>query len=370
MKNYKIFREDFDLLNPNKEILKCSFYQIQDESILLPRPCIIYLHCNSGSRIEAKPILSYLLTIGINVFTFDFSGCGNSQGRYITLGYKEIQDVKTIVDYLKAKSDKVSKIGLWGRSMGAVTALNYASIDKELTVLIIDSPFSDLNLIAEELTRSKTNFPKIFIPTLLAILKKSIKKKVPIKFNELNLTKKVANIRIPCFFLYSFHDEIVNPAHTEKLFHLYGSPDKKMVSVRGLHNDPRPVNIMKEAGKFCFDFFLKNDENFKKINSKLEIIDLYKRHSTKINSFNLGNNGLNSGELEKNIKKINTIEFFQNIDDETPNITSNISFLSQNDVKFFGVLNEKNSQMIYLTKSNEINLDDINLLKFVSINNI
>jgi pimeloyl-ACP methyl ester carboxylesterase len=36
------------------------------------------------------------------------------------------------------------KIGLWGRSMGAVAALRYCSIYQDVTVAILDSPFSSL----------------------------------------------------------------------------------------------------------------------------------------------------------------------------------------------------------------------------------
>jgi hypothetical protein len=38
----------------------------------------------------------------------------------------------------------VSTIGLWGRSMGAVTALMYADYDPSIGGLVLDSPFSNL----------------------------------------------------------------------------------------------------------------------------------------------------------------------------------------------------------------------------------
>ena len=59
------------------------------------------------------------------LFAFDFSGCGISEGEYISLGYHERDDVDTVFKYLRER-DTVSSIGIWGRSMGAVTALMYA----------------------------------------------------------------------------------------------------------------------------------------------------------------------------------------------------------------------------------------------------
>ncbi len=63
--------------------------------------------------------------MNICLFSFDFAGCGRSQGEYISLGWYEKQDVEYIIEYLR-RSNKVSTIGLWGRSNWAVTLLIYS----------------------------------------------------------------------------------------------------------------------------------------------------------------------------------------------------------------------------------------------------
>lgn len=90
--------------------------------------------------VELSPDLISLQTIILNFFkehiiknrmhffTFDFSGCGLSEGEYISLGVHESDDLEVVVNYLR-NSGKVSQIGLWGRSMGAVTALLYGAKD-------------------------------------------------------------------------------------------------------------------------------------------------------------------------------------------------------------------------------------------------
>lgn len=229
--------------------------------------------------------------------------------------------------------------------MGAVTALNYANKDKGISLLIVDSPYSNLSKIAVELASEKTNFPKFLIPTLIAILKKGIKKKIYIKFSQLDLTKKVDKIRVPATFIYSFHDEIVKPIHTETLFQLYGNPEKKMISVNGLHNDARPTAIMKEIGKFCFDQFMKCDTMFKRINSKMEICDIYHRPSLSVNL----NGSLNTLQTPIKIVEKNTLieknkKFEEEVfleDDDYRNLSSNMSILSQNETKFFNFNIEK-----------------------------
>lgn len=70
-------------------------------------------------------IVHFLVSRDITVFTFDFAGCGLSEGEYISLGYYERGDVDAVFRYLR-ELGTVSSIGIWGRSMGAVTALMYA----------------------------------------------------------------------------------------------------------------------------------------------------------------------------------------------------------------------------------------------------
>lgn len=69
--------------------------------------------------------MPFLAQRGIGYFIFDFSGSGNSQGDYVTLGWNEAEDLEIVINYLK-NCGRVSDIALWGRSMGAVTSLLYA----------------------------------------------------------------------------------------------------------------------------------------------------------------------------------------------------------------------------------------------------
>lgn len=53
-----------------------------------------------------------------------------------------------VFNYLRSL-DTVSSIGIWGRSMGAVTALMYADRNHEIGCLVLDSPFSNLEALCK-----------------------------------------------------------------------------------------------------------------------------------------------------------------------------------------------------------------------------
>lgn len=61
---------------------------------------------------------------------------------YLLDGF-ERDDLAIIVEYLRANR-KVSTIGLWGRSMGAATALLHGDRDPSIAGMVLDSPFASL----------------------------------------------------------------------------------------------------------------------------------------------------------------------------------------------------------------------------------
>lgn len=109
----------------------------------------------------------------ITIFSFDFAGCGKSEGEYISLGWYERDDVDVVVEWLR-KSNKVSTIGLWGRSMGAVTALMHADRDPSIAGLVLDSPFSNLRTLAEELAKNHSKVPSLVLSGAIAMIRKTI----------------------------------------------------------------------------------------------------------------------------------------------------------------------------------------------------
>ena len=64
----------------------------------------------------------------------------------MTLGWNEQKDLAAVVRYLRdpASPVRAERIALWGRSMGAVTALFYAHSDPSIASLVLDSAYADL----------------------------------------------------------------------------------------------------------------------------------------------------------------------------------------------------------------------------------
>ncbi|KAL6971413.1 hypothetical protein U1Q18_031090 [Sarracenia purpurea var. burkii] len=232
-------RKDMEIVNSRSEVLKCSHYMpvVRPEGKALP--CVIYCHGNSGCRADASEAAIILLPSNITVFTLDFAGSGLSGGEHVTLGWNEKDDLRTVVDYLRADGN-ASLIGLWGRSMGAVTSLMYGVEDPSIAGMVLDSPFSDLvDLMMELVDTYKVRLPKFTVKFAIQYMRRAILKKAKFDIMELNTMKVAKSCFVPVLLGHGVDDDFIHPHHSDRIFDAYVG-DKNIIKFEGDHNSPRP----------------------------------------------------------------------------------------------------------------------------------
>jgi len=128
------FRKDFEIRNARGMTLMCSQWSPEERAndIL---PCVIYMHGNSSARLEAIPQLLTVLSLGATLLSFDFAGSGLSGGQYVSLGAYEKDDLQAVIEHLRVEG-LTSSIALWGRSMGAATALLHGERDPSIAGMV------------------------------------------------------------------------------------------------------------------------------------------------------------------------------------------------------------------------------------------
>ncbi|EAS06230.2 alpha/beta fold hydrolase (macronuclear) [Tetrahymena thermophila SB210] len=249
VRNVPIIRYDVDLINSREQVLRCTYYapDSYDKSKI---GCVIYLHGNASSRIEALTTFNYVLPRSI-LFCFDFAGAGKSDGQYVTLGINESEDLSLVVDYIR-NNIGVQKIALWGRSMGASTAINYcANNPNKVSVMALDSGFIKLSFILEEIGKQRTKIPNILVDAVLHFIKNKIKNVLNMDIFQLDLLEQIKKIN-NCegiIFCSAQNDSIINSYHTQKLFETYRG-DKKIIKFEGDHNTLRPPQVLQQIVQF------------------------------------------------------------------------------------------------------------------------
>jgi len=247
-------RTDLSLKNSRGHNLVCSHFEpIPSERVAERLPCVIYLHGNCSSRLEAISTLPVLLPFNITVFCFDFAGSGLSDGEYLSLGYYERDDLAVVVNYLR-ESNRVTCVGLWGRSMGASTALLHADRDPSIAGVVLDSPFSDLKVLCEELVDVYVNFkiPRWVVGIALHMIRSSVKQHAMFDILELAPINHVKNSYIPALFTAAYSDTFIRPHHAKELHEAYAG-DKNFVMVEGDHNSARSKFFMDSVAIFFFN---------------------------------------------------------------------------------------------------------------------
>jgi len=240
-------RTDLELTNSRDLTLQCSLYSPVSRPKKLP--CVIYCHGNCGCRLDATDAIRMLLPMNICVFCFDFSGSGLSEGEYVTLGHFEKLDLETVIEYLR-KSESVTRIALWGRSMGAVTSILYGVTDPSVACMILDSPFSSLTTLSQELIETmQIKLPKLMVKAGMKVVSRSVKSRAQLDINKLEPIKAAPCCFIPCLFVHGKGDDFIAPSHSEALNKEYAG-DHNLILIDGDHNSQRPRFFYDSASIF------------------------------------------------------------------------------------------------------------------------
>ena len=217
-------REDLVLRNARGLALQCSHWAPINSK---GEPCVVFLHGNSSARLEGLNQLSVCLGFGLTLFAFDCAGSGRSEGDYVSLGFWEKDDLKCVVDHLRRNG--VKKIGVWGRSMGAVTALLHQAreasprnplwgeapppIKHTTNAMVLDSPFADFCQLAEELV-AKGRERGVVVPTVvtrlaLSMLGTSVQSQAGFDIRDLSAIREVPRCRLPALFVCAKMDDFI-----------------------------------------------------------------------------------------------------------------------------------------------------------------
>ena len=98
-------------------------------------------------------------------------------GKYITLGWNEHLEAQAALEWLRIEKG-FSKIGIWGKSMGAVAAI-YVTGKRGVPVdcLILDSAFNRLEDVVINIVQQNSSVPKILINGAMHVLNGTIREK-------------------------------------------------------------------------------------------------------------------------------------------------------------------------------------------------
>lgn len=193
-----------------------------------PAKTIIILH---GYPADKGDVLTWgiFLHEKYNLLFFDFRYCGESEGKYTSVGFYEVKDLKAAVRYLATRQDVDSKnIGAMGFSLGGAVALMGAKDIPEIKAVVADSSFATLNDMAEML------FQRFFFLKKPLVFMTSIWSRIFLKVDPSKVSpEKTVNMsHTPLLLIHGDKDKQIPLRNSQKIFESANNP-KELWVVKG-----------------------------------------------------------------------------------------------------------------------------------------
>jgi pimeloyl-ACP methyl ester carboxylesterase len=231
-------RHSLRLQNSRHQTIIGSLYYHTNFNVMECGRCLMYLHGNASCQLEGQFLVPNFCPHGVLVACIDFAGCGGSDGEYISLGLWEKDDVELVMSRL-AVMFGISQFFLWGRSMGAATAVMVRS--PYLKGIIVDSAYTSVIDLCTCIAGTQSPLPGWLTPSAVWVLAKLVKGAAGFDIYDVRPVDSVSSAKVPALFGHAPDDEFVPFPQGRELFEKYDYGDKLFFAIDGgTHNSRRP----------------------------------------------------------------------------------------------------------------------------------
>ena len=227
-----------------------------DYSLNNPKKFVICMHGHTSNRQASLKYAYAFYRLGYSLIFFDHRSHGDNARGIVTMGYQESKDAAEIIKQVREKFGQDIELGLFGCSMGGVTALLCISKVKDLSFVVSDCAFASLEDIVRGFCKQHHSPAWLHLGWTNMFLKK----KYNLSFEDVSPKEELKNNKeTPVLFIHGSKDDFVFPSNVQMLY----SNDA----------DPKQLEIF-EGANHCGSVSLDKERYYKVIE---EFINKYKR---------------------------------------------------------------------------------------------
>lgn len=198
------------------------------------RASVILLHGVGGSRGVFLSKCAFLHEAGFDLLLYDQRGTGASDGRQITVGAREVEDVRTAIDHV-LRNRGSGPIVLFGHSLGAATVVMAGAEDERVRAVVDDSGFASVEDLIDTTGRRYTGpIPPAWIAAPVVTM---LRWQHGVDLRAIRPIDAVRRLRAPLLVLSGAQDEIVPLAHQRMVADQAGGPSDHVVFPNAGHDD-------------------------------------------------------------------------------------------------------------------------------------
>ena len=171
-------------------------------------------------------VYALLAQKGYGALAWDARAHGESDGDISTLGYLEILDVKTALNFALSQPD-VKHIGAWGGSMGGATMIRSTAEFPQIEVLVVDSYFASLDAEVDFLAP---------YPLVNPLAKFMLGIGLGVDLDSISPVEVIGRISPrPVYIIHGTEDSMASPESAEILFNAANEPKKLWLEEDAIH---------------------------------------------------------------------------------------------------------------------------------------
>ncbi len=166
--DYHMFASDFTWDGAREDVMQGWYIRGSNQA-----PLIILCHGYQTNRSEVLSLASRLRDYGYNIFVYNQRGHGSAGQKISSLGYYETEDLRQAIDKLIQRPEiDFNRIGIYGCSLGAYTALRASQGVPNVRVLVLDSVYPSISVFIDMNVQRVVGFRTSLLNYLVTLLYK------------------------------------------------------------------------------------------------------------------------------------------------------------------------------------------------------
>ena len=166
---------------------------------------------------------------GFNVLMLDLRANGESEGERVTLGYREVRDVRAALSWLEGRGFDPPSVVLHGWSMGGATVVR-AAPGTGVAAVVEEAGYADLPPLLREQLPEASGLPAFFNPGMF-LMGKVFLDIDPWAVRPKEEARRLSEEGVPFMIIHSRDDDVVPFEHAESFAAAY--PDAVFWELKG-----------------------------------------------------------------------------------------------------------------------------------------
>ena len=202
---------------PPEETLRCWVFE--PTRAAAAKATILVLHGYLMNSFWMQRPTKRLARAGYRVVAVDSRGHGGSSGGWVGYGGQESRDLLHVADRMERDGLIArGRLGVFGLSMGAATAVQYAAIDRRLGAAVAIAPYTSYDEVAPHATRALATIPLPgWSDARLRAAMKRADAASPLSFADADALAAAPAITAPTLLLHGTRDRVIPPDHSARI---------------------------------------------------------------------------------------------------------------------------------------------------------